>query len=53
VSQHLKDDNVKQQLKDIWQQIEMYQYAPVSVSQLDDLIVKTEGVINQIENQKA
>lgn len=53
VSQQLKDDNVKQQLKDIWQQIEMYQYAPVSVSQLDDLIVKTEGVINQIENQKA
>jgi hypothetical protein len=52
VTNQLNDDKVKQNLKDVWQQIEMYQYAPVSVSQLDDLIVKTEAVINQIENQK-
>jgi len=53
VSKQLKDDTVKQQLQDVWQQIEMFQYAPVTVSQLDDLIVKTEEVINQIEKQKA
>jgi hypothetical protein len=53
VTSQLKDDKIKQDLKEVWQQIEMYQYAPVSVSQLDDLIVKTESVINQIENQKA
>ncbi len=53
VNQKLKNEAIKQQLQEVWHQIEMYQYAPVSISELDDLIVKTENVINQIENQKA
>ena len=53
VQQQLTNEEVKNNLKEIWHQIEMFQYAPVSVSQLDDLIIKTEEVINQIENQKA
>lgn len=53
VNQQLKDDAIKQQLQEVWHQIEMFQYAPVSIHQLDDLIIKTENVINQIENPKA
>jgi len=53
VVKHLKDETLKKEFDSIWHQIEMFQYAPVSVNQLGELIDKTEQMINQIEKQKA
>lgn len=51
IKSKLKTNNLQDNFDQLWRQIEMYQYAPVSVNQLDELIEKTETLINQIEKQ--
>ncbi len=48
----LNEADLKEEFTKIWNQIEMYQYAPVNTSKIDELIKRTEEIINQIELQK-
>ena len=39
-------------LETVWNSLEMYQYAPITAEKLDDLILETEKLIEQINTEK-
>ncbi len=52
VLEQIKPADIQKDLSEVWNQIEMYQFAPVNASQFETLMAKTELLIDQIEKQK-
>jgi len=48
VSSSVSTENINE-IKNLWNQLEMYQYAPVEADKVDDIIKLVEKTINQLE----